>query len=263
MAKPINLIDASKCIGCRGCQVACKQWNQLPATETTFNGSYENPPRLSPTTWMRIKFREHENENGGVDWLMAKQGCMHCSDAACMLACPAGAIYRTEFDTVKVDEVKCIGCNYCAGVCPFQVIGFDRLANKARKCTFCLDRLEAGLKPACATACPTGSITFGESRELIARASRRVDQLVAAGKTNATLYGLDEVGGAAMLYVLADKPEKYGFPADPQVPLQTRIWNTVWAPLRVFVVVAVALGLWANRNQSKKVEEAKARSKSK
>ncbi|MGM0652365.1 MAG: 4Fe-4S dicluster domain-containing protein [Bacillota bacterium] len=261
MAKPICLIDASKCIGCRGCQVACKQWNQLPAEETTFTGTYENPPRLSSTTWMRIKFREHDNESGGVDWLMSKQGCMHCSDAACMMACPAGAIYRTEYDTVMVDENKCIGCNYCAAVCPFTVIGFDRLANKARKCTFCLDRLESGLQPACATACPTGSITFGESRELIAKARSRVEQLKSAGKDNASIYGLDEVGGTGMLYVLADKPEKYGFPADPQVPLQTRVWNTIYAPFRVFVVIAVALGLWSNRMQSKKVEEAKSKSK--
>ena len=261
MAKTICLIDASKCIGCRGCQAACKQWNQLPAEETSFTGSYENPPRLSSSTWMTIKFREHENEAGGVDWLMTKQGCMHCADAACVLACPAGAIYRTEYHTVKVDEVKCIGCNYCAGVCPFVVIGFDRLSNKARKCTFCLDRLQAGLKPACATTCPTGSITFGESRELIARATRREAELKAAGKTNATVYGLDEVGGTGMLYVLADKPEKYGFPADPQVPIQTRLWNTLYAPFRVFVVIAVAVGLWSNRMHSKKVEEGKSKSK--
>lgn len=261
MAKTICLIDASKCIGCRGCQAACKQWNQLPAVETTFTGSYENPPRLSSETWMTIKYREHENEAGGVDWLMTKQGCMHCADAACVLACPAGAIYRTEYHTVKVDEVKCIGCNYCAGVCPFTVIGFDRLSNKARKCTFCLDRLQAGLKPACATTCPTGSITFGESSELIARATRREAALKAAGKTNATIYGLDEVGGTGMLYVLADKPEKYGFPADPQVPIQTRLWNTLYAPLRVFVVIAVAIGLWSNRMHSKKVEEGKSKSK--
>jgi len=261
MARTMCLIDATKCMGCRGCQAACKQWNQLPAEKTTFTGSYENPPRLSSITWMRIKFREHENEAGGVDWLMSKQGCMHCADAACMLACPAGAIYRTEYGTVNVDEVKCIGCNYCVAACPFFVIGFDRLANKARKCTFCLDRLAAGLKPACATACPTGSITFGRSDELIAKASKRVEQLKAAGKVNATMYGLDEVGGAAMLYVLADKPEKYGFPADPQVAIQTRVWNAIYAPFRVFVVVAVALSLWANRSYSKRVQEGTEKSK--
>ena len=261
MAKPICLIDASKCIGCRGCQVACKQWNQNPAEETTFRGTYENPPSLSSTTWMRIMYNEYENEEGGVDWLMVKQGCMHCHEAACMMACPAGAIYRTEYDTVKVDEVKCIGCNYCVAACPFHVIGFDRLANKARKCTFCLDRLESGLQPACATACPTGSITFGDSKELIRTARRRVAELQALGKKNATIYGLDEVGGTGMLYVLADAPEKYGFPADPQVSIQTRIWNTIYAPFRVFVVIAVAIGLWSNRAHSKRVEDHKKKAK--
>lgn len=260
MANKICLIDTSKCMGCRGCQVACKQWNQLPAENTTFTGSYENPPRFSPNTWLRVAFREND-DNGKVDFLMSKQGCMHCTDAACMQACPAGAIYRSNEGTVNIDEVKCIGCNYCVAACPFHVMSFDRITNKARKCTFCIDRLENGLQPACATACPTGSIAFGDRRELIAKAVKRVDQLKASGKGNATIYGLDEVDGTAMLYVLADSPEKYGLPVDPQVAMQTRIWNAVFKPLRVLVVVAVAFGLWANRSQSKKVEQAKSESK--
>ncbi len=260
MANSICLIDTSKCIGCRGCQVACKQWNQLPAEDTTFEGTYENPPRFSHNTWLRVTFREYE-ENGKVDWLMAKLGCMHCTDAACMQACPAGAIYRTAAGTVNIDQVKCIGCNYCVVACPFNVIGFDRLSNKARKCTFCIDRLENGLKPACATTCPTGSIIFGDRRELILKATARVDQLKASGKVNADIYGIDEVDGTAMLYVLADAPEKYGLPAEPQVPVQTRIWNAIFKPLRVLVVVAVAFGLWGNRAQTKKIEQAKGESK--
>jgi len=257
MAQSICLIDTAKCMGCRGCQAACKQWNQLPAEDTTFVGTYENPPRFSADTFLRVAFREHSGNNGRVDWYMAKLGCMHCTDAACMQACPAGAIFRSDEGTVNIDEVKCIGCNYCVTACPFQVIGFDRLTNKARKCTFCLDRLENGLQPACAKVCPTGSITFGDRREMIARAVNRVDQLKAAGKTEARIYGLDEVDGTAMLYVLADSPEKYGLPADPQVPVQTRIWNAIFKPLRVLVVVAVAFGLWANRSQSKEIEKAK------
>ena len=260
MANSICLIDTSKCIGCRGCQAACKQWNQLPAEDTVFTGSYENPPRFSANTYLRVAFREH-GENGKVDFLMAKLGCMHCTDAACMQACPAGAIYRTDAGTVHIDENKCIGCNYCVTACPFQVIGFDRLTNKARKCTFCIDRLENGMQPACAAACPTGSIIFGDRRELIAKAMKRVDQLKASGKANARIYGIDEVDGTAMLYVLADNPEKYGLPADPQVPIQTRIWNAVFKPLRLLVVVAVALGLWSNRTQTKKIEQAKSESK--
>jgi len=260
MARSICLIDTSKCMGCRGCQAACKQWNQLPAEKTVFTGSYENPPRFSNNTWLRVVFREH-GDNGRVDWLMSKQGCMHCTDAGCMQACPAGAIYRSDQGTVNIDEVKCIGCNYCVAACPFHVMSFDRLTNKARKCTFCIDRLGNGLQPACAKVCPTGSITFGDRRELIARAVKRVDQLRAAGKTGARFYGLDEVDGTAMLYVLADSPEKYGLPADPQVSMQTRIWNAVFKPLRVLVVVAVAFGLWANRSHSKRVEQAKSETK--
>ncbi|MGM0573582.1 MAG: 4Fe-4S dicluster domain-containing protein [Bacillota bacterium] len=261
MANPICLIDTSKCIGCRGCQVACKQWNQLPAEDTVFTGTFENPPQFSANTWTRVVFREHDGNNGRVDWMMAKLGCMHCTDAACMQACPAGAIFRTDEGTVNIDEVKCIGCNYCVVACPFNVIGFDRRTNKARKCTFCYDRLTNGLTPACANVCPTGSITFGDRRELITRAVNRVDQLKAAGKSEARIYGLDEVDGTAMLYVLADDPEKYGLPADPQVPVQTRIWNAIFKPLRLLVVVALAFGLWANRSQSKRIEQSKSESK--
>jgi formate dehydrogenase iron-sulfur subunit len=256
MAQAMCLIDTSRCIGCRGCQAACKQWNQLPAESTTFTGSYENPPRFSSSTWCRVAFREHGN-NGAVDWLMSKQGCMHCTDAACMKACPVGAIYRTPFGTVNIDQFKCIGCNYCVVACPFGVIGFDRRTNKARKCTFCIDRLENGMQPACAAVCPTRSITFGDASDLVPEATSRVDRLRARGKANARIYGLDEVGGTAMLYVLADEPEKYGLPADPEVSLQTRVWDAIFKPIRVFVVVAVMFGLWFTRSRSKQIEQAK------
>jgi formate dehydrogenase iron-sulfur subunit len=117
------LIDTSRCIGCRACQAACKQWNQLPAEKTEFRGSYENPARFSSITWTKIVFREHE-ENGKVRWLFAKQGCMHCTEAACIKVCPANAIYRTEFGTVKIDPQRCIGCNYCAANCTYLLIVF-------------------------------------------------------------------------------------------------------------------------------------------
>lgn len=186
---------------------------------------------------------------------------MHCTDAACMQACPAGAIYRTAFGTVNIDEVKCIGCNYCVVACPFGVIGFDRRANKARKCTFCIDRLEEGLQPACAAACPTGSITFGDASDLVGEAEERVVRLRAAGKDGAHAYGLDEVGGTHMLYVLADEPEKYGLPADPEVSLQTRVWDVIFKPVRVIVIVAAVFGLWVTRSRTRKIEQAKSGAK--
>lgn len=260
MAQAMCLIDTSRCIGCRACQAACKQWNQLPAEKTTFTGSYENPPRFSSNTWCRVAFREH-GDNGRVDWLMSKQGCMHCNDAACMQACPAGAIYRTEYGTVNIDEVRCIGCNYCVVACPFRVVGFDRRTSKARKCTFCIDRLANGLEPACAAACPTGSISFGDAQDIVPEATVRLDRLRAGGRRNAGIYGLDEVGGTAMLYVLTDEPAKYGLPSDPEVSLQTRVWDVVFKPVRVLVLVGVVVGLWFTRSRSKRIEQAKSESK--
>ncbi len=256
MKTQICLIDASKCIGCRGCQSACKQWNQLPAVETEFTGTYENPPRYSSSTWTRVVFREYK-ENGRLQWLMSKQGCMHCTDAACKLACPTGAIYHTDEGTVAIDEIRCIGCNYCVSACPFNVIGFDRYTNRARKCTFCYDRLVNGLEPSCAAACPTGSLVFGDEREIIAKAQDRVDHLRKNGNPEARIYGLDEVDGTAMLYVLADKPEKYGLPADPRVPFGTRVWNAIYGPLRFLVVIAVGFGLWANITKNRELDRGK------
>ncbi len=261
MTKSI-LIDPSKCMGCRGCQVACKQWNQLPAEETKFTGTYENPPSLSTSTWMKITFRETEDANGKVNWHFGNQRCMHCTDAACMISCPAGAIYHTEAGSVAIDEKKCIGCNYCVANCPFHAVSFDRATNLPFKCTFCLDRTSNGLKPACATACCTGAITFGERKDLVSVASKRLAQLKSAGKANAMIYGLEEVNGTGMLYVLPDSPEKYGLPADPQVPFGARLWGALFKPFRILVIIAVGLGLWANRSQVKEVEEAKKAQKS-
>jgi len=256
MKSQICLIDASKCIGCRACQAACKQWNQLPAMKTEFTGTYENPPQFSCSTWTKVVFREY-NDNGRIQWLMSKQGCMHCTDAACKLACPTGAIYHTDEGTVAIERIKCIGCNYCAAACPFQVIGFDRFTNRAEKCTFCYDRLTNGLKPACSDACPTGSLVFGEERKIFSKAQDRVEKLKNNGNRNARIYGLEEVDGTAMLYVLADSPEKYGLPADPRVPLGTRIWNAIYGPLRILVVIAVGFGLWANLTKNKEIDKAK------
>ena len=247
------LIDPSKCIGCRACQVACKQWNQLPAEDTKFTGTYENPPMLSPITWTRIAFNEREAD-GGIKWNLTKLGCMHCTDAACMQSCPAGAIYHTDYGTVAIDTQKCIGCNYCAANCPFNAISFDRKTNVAKKCTFCVDRIANGLKPACANACPTGAITFGSRTDILSLAKERVAELKKQGKSNAYIYGLEEVSGTANVYVLTESPEYYGLPINPQVPLTARLWGIVYKPLRFVVVILAGFGLWANKTQSKDIQ---------
>ncbi|MCR3922384.1 MAG: 4Fe-4S dicluster domain-containing protein [Firmicutes bacterium] len=250
------LIDTSKCVACRACQTACKQWNQLPAEQTTFSGSYENPPAFTPNTWTKIAFREHE-ENDELHWYFSKQGCMHCSDAACMTVCPTGAIFRTSDGTVSIDKKKCIGCNYCAANCPFEVIAFCRTTNMPDKCTFCEDRVANGLQPACASVCPTGAIEYGLRTKLLTAAYDRVSKLQAGGKANASVYGASEVGGTAMLYVLEDTPEYYGLPTNPQVPFTARIWGHLFKPVRVLILIAMAFGLWANRKESDEVQEAK------
>ncbi len=245
------LIDTSLCIGCRACQAACKQWNQLPAEKTEFTGSYENPAHFSPITWTKIVFREHE-DNGKVRWLFAKQGCMHCTEAACMMVCPANAIYRTEFGTVRIDPERCIGCNYCAANCTYQVIGFDQAANVARKCTFCYDRISNGEIPACAKTCPTGAITYGERADLIREAQKRIARLKKAGNVNATAYGIEELSGLGMVYVLADSPEAYGLPESPKVRFSAHIWDYIFKPVRIFVIIAAFFALLVNRGDSKK-----------
>jgi formate dehydrogenase iron-sulfur subunit len=251
MMKKSILYDASKCTGCRACQVACKQWNQLPAIKTSFQGTYENPPRFSANTWTKIAFREYA-EDDRVKWLFSKQGCMHCTDAACIKVCPANAIYRTEFGTVKIDHSKCIGCNYCAANCTYNVIGFDREANVAKKCTFCYDRISSGLRPACVTTCPTGALTYGDRSEIISLANKRLLHLQENGNPNANIYGLEELDGLAMLYVLEDRPEKYGLLENPYVSTRAHIWNIIFKPVRALVVLAMFFALWVNRGESKK-----------
>lgn len=253
--KQSMLIDPSKCIGCRSCQVACKQWNQLPAEPTVFAGTYENPPAISPVTWMRVSF--HEEEVGdGVKWFFGNHRCMHCTDAACITVCPSGAIHHTESGAVALDPNKCIGCNYCVANCPFQVVGFDRRTNLAQKCTFCYERVQDGLLPACVTACPTGALSFGERRTIIGKAQDRVDAFLDAGHNNASVYGLESLG-TGVIFALQDDPEHYGLPRDPRIPLSATLWGALFRPLRVLLVVALGLGFWSNRSNSQEAQKAK------
>ena len=250
------LIDTSKCMACRGCQVACKQWNQLPAEKTTFTGTYENPPAFTSRTWMKVTFREAEVD-GDVRWYFGNQRCMHCNDAACILVCPVGAISHSESGAVVIDPKKCIGCNYCVANCTFNVMGFDRKENLAMKCTLCHDRTSNGLDPACVTACATGAIQYGDRSDLLRKGAARVEELRRAGSRRARLYGQTELHGTGVIFVLENAPEHYALIANPYVPVSARAWNIVFKPFRVLAVLGVAFGLWHNWSSTREIKEKK------
>src|SRR5216110_2724159 len=187
--------DTTVCIGCKACEVACKNWNQLPAEDGGIRelsgDSYDNTRKLDGLHWRHVKFIEQFEGPYNGRWLMMSDVCKHCVQAGCLEVCPTGAIVRTEFDTVYIQQDVCNGCRYCVAGCPFGVIEMNE-QGVAGKCTFCYDRLEAGLTPACAQACPTASIQFGPIAELQQRADARLQQLQQAGHTQARLYGRDE-----------------------------------------------------------------------
>ena len=246
MPEPMGFFtDTSVCIGCKACEVACKAWNQLPARnggKVTLSGeSYDNTVALSGIQWRHVKFIEQFSPDRSTGrWLMMSDVCKHCVQAACLEVCPTGAIIRTEFDTVVIQSDVCNGCRACIAACPFGVIEINPETNTAMKCTLCYDRMQAGMVPACAQACPTQSIQFGPISELRQRAQARLEQLQAQGVTQARLYGHDEsiLGGLNSFYLLLDEPEVYGLPSNPQLPSQKA------APASALSAAgAVALGL--------------------
>ncbi|HWJ21157.1 MAG TPA: 4Fe-4S dicluster domain-containing protein [Gemmatimonadaceae bacterium] len=220
--------DTTICIGCKACQVACHQWNQLPAEEggrRELSGrSYDNTVRLSALNWRHVKFIEQIPESRaqtgfmqGSRWLMMSDVCKHCVRAGCLEVCPTGAIIRTEFDSVFIQQDVCNGCRACVGACPFGVVDIGE-DGKAHKCTLCYDRLQHGMEPACAQACPTDSIRFGEVSDLMQLAERRAAELKAQG-VNGYVYGKEDiVGGLNAFYVLVDEPHVYGLPDKPELP---------------------------------------------
>ena len=225
MPEPMGFFtDTTICIGCKACEVACKNWNQLPAENggvTKMSGdSYDNTRRLDGTHWRHVKFIEQFKGPYDGRWLMMSDVCKHCVQAGCLEVCPTGAIIRTEFDTVVIQSDVCNGCRACIAACPFGVIDMNPVAGTAQKCTLCYDRMGVGLEPACAKACPTDSIQFGTVVELRGRAQKRVQQLKTQG-VDAWLYGDDPngpLGGLNAFYLLVDKPEVYGLPAHPELP---------------------------------------------
>ena len=242
--------DTSVCIGCKACEVACKEWNGLPEPDgdvLSLTGmSYDNTGALGSESWRHVAFIEQdvirEIEDGpATRWLMASDVCKHCTHAACLDVCPTGALVRTEFGTVIVQPDVCNGCAYCVSACPFGVIDRREDDGRAWKCTMCYDRLRGGLEPACAKACPTDSIQFGPLDELRAIAATRLEDLHAAGHTEAQLYGADPedgIGGAGAFFLLLDKPEVYGLPPDPVVTTRDlpAMWR--WAGVGAAVLAA-------------------------
>jgi len=238
MTEYIKLIDVSKCTGCRGCQLACKQWNSQPANQTVNYGTYQNPPDLHWNTWTLIRFQEVV-EKDKVKWLFRKDGCMHCTDAACVKVCPSGALYYTDIGTVGIHHDKCIGCKECIASCPFNIPRYDRVTDKVYKCDLCLSRIKVDLIPACAKACPTGAITFGEKSVMLKKAHARAKEL--GGDAN--VYGDQFVGGTHVVYVLQEKPEVYeSLPRDPSVPLTIVLWKDILKPLSLLAAGGVIAG---------------------
>jgi formate dehydrogenase iron-sulfur subunit len=229
--------DTSICIGCKACEVACKEWNLVPEDGLVFTGeSYDNTSRLDANNWRHVAFVEQHPANADLRWLMSSDVCKHCTHAGCLDVCPTGAIFRTEFGTVVIQDDVCNGCGYCVTACPFGVIGKRELGGDGgmHKCTLCYDRLRDGMEPACAHACPTKSIQFGPLDELVERARERVETLQADGVADARLYGADAddgVGGFGAFFLLLDEPEVYGLPPDPVVPTKhlRETWGAAFA----------------------------------
>ena len=216
--------DTTVCIGCKACEVACKNWNELPSEQGGLRelsgDSYDNTRRLDGIHWRHVRFIEQFHGAYEGRWLMMSDVCKHCVQAPCLEVCPTGAIIRTEFDTVVIQSDVCNGCRDCIAACPFGVIDINHVSGTAQKCTLCYDRLQVGLEPACAKACPTDSIQFGTIAELRARGQKRVEQLKSQG-VDAYLYGADPggpLGGLNSFYLLVDKPGVYGLPENPRLP---------------------------------------------
>ena len=275
--------DTSVCIGCKACEVACKEWNGVPDDGFNLLGSsYDNTGALGASTWRHVAFIEQPRPTerpkvsigmpnaalpGAEDpdgkrtefrWLMESDVCKHCTHAACLDVCPTGSLFRTEFGTVVVQDDICNGCGYCVPACPFGVIDrrigdkYTKNVGLAQKCTLCYDRLGEGMTPACAQACPTESIQFGDVDELRERAAARLDALHEAGVAEAQLYGADPddgVGGAGAMFLLLDEPEVYGLPPDPVVT--TRDLPAMWrkAGLAALTLGAAAVGSFLGRRR--------------
>lgn len=240
--KLAKLIDVSKCIGCKACQVACMEWNDLRADIGNNVGVYDNPSDLNEYTWTLMRFAEVEPEGDDFEWLIRKDGCMHCADPGCLKACPSpGAIVQYSNGIVDFHQENCIGCGYCIAGCPFNIPRISKQDNKAYKCTLCSDRVAVGLEPACVKTCPTGCITFGTKEDMIRHADERIADLKGRGYADAGLYDPQGVGGTHVMYVLphAGTPELYhGLPREPKIAETVQAWK---GPLKPFGLLFLGL----------------------
>ncbi|HET6922658.1 MAG TPA: formate dehydrogenase subunit beta [Anaeromyxobacteraceae bacterium] len=224
-----KLIDVSRCIGCKACQAACLEWNDLHQEPVGVNeGFYTNPRDLSDQTWTLMRFYEEQIE-GSLQWLILKDGCLHCADPGCLKACPApGAIVQYSNGIVDFHEESCIGCGYCISGCPFNIPRMRKEDSKVYKCTLCSDRVSVGLEPACVKTCPTGAIHFGSKEDMLFQAEGRLADLRERGFAKAAVYDPSGVGGTHVVFVLphGDRPQAYGLPADPSVGPLVGVWRS-------------------------------------
>jgi formate dehydrogenase iron-sulfur subunit len=237
-----KLVDVSRCIGCKACQSACMEWNDLRGQVGTFDGGYTNPSDLDDQTWCLMRFTEADVD-GAFQWLILKDGCMHCGDPGCLRACPApGAVIQSSNGIVDFQEERCIGCGYCISGCPFNIPRLRKEDSKVYKCTLCSDRVAVGLEPACIKSCPTQALSFGSKEDVLMLANHRLEDLNERGFKNASVYDPPGVGGTHLVFVLphGDRPEAYGLPKDPRVSPLVDVWRSSFARgLGVFTMFTV------------------------
>jgi len=249
--KVAKLIDVTTCIGCKACEVACQEWNDLPFADTTFQNNHQTMPQTAWNYWTLITMDEVERPDGSMNWLLRKQGCMHCAEPGCLAACPAeGAIVQYANGIVDFNHDLCIGCQYCTIGCPFNVPKFNPKTKKVFKCTLCTDRVEQGLEPACIKSCPTGCLQFGSKEDMLHVAHQRAEQLREhSGFPNAGVYDPPGVGGTGVIYVLHDvtAPEAYGgLPKEPVIPLAVRLWKEPLKWLGNLAIIGGIVGMAAH-----------------